>query len=33
MAGIQAAFYTYPAAALLASGVAALFVEKQADRG
>jgi MFS family permease len=33
VAGIQTAFYTYAAAALLASVVAALFVDKRPDRG
>jgi MFS family permease len=33
LAGIQAAFYTYAVAALLASGVAAFFVDKRRDHG
>jgi DHA1 family multidrug resistance protein-like MFS transporter len=33
LAGIQAAFYAYAVAALLASAVAALFVDKRPDHG
>ena len=33
LAGIQAVFYTYAVAAVLASGVAALFVDKRPDHG